>query len=497
MVFLTLFAKALGLLRSMILAWTLGDSAEAVAFAAASKIPGALFDLLFSAAILACFIPAYNKTKAENEGAARSFSSAFFGAVLLFSSALAALGIIFAPQIIAVSAPKLPAETAELSARLLRIMFPMAVFTAGVYTLTGILQSAGSFLLPASVSAFSNIFIVAYLVLSGRRFSVYALAAAYVFSWFLQFLTLALPLLLKKQMPCPKIAFGDKNLRACLAGVPKIMAGALLSPALLLAAAFFASFVSESAFVVYDYASGIYTIVSGIAVYGVGNFVFPRLSHLFGCGKREDAQEELARALFAIAAVTLPVFAAVFSLAYDGVFLLYGRGNFSPELVAACAAALKTLSPSIPAYAVAEILLRAFYADGKNGVPMYSAVFAILVCLVSNSLSLIFGGGLMGICLSFTAAVWAQTLALLLFAAKSFPAVLRAKCAPKAPLLAPAFALCTGAMAFLAQKADFFAFFPETIATFLKIAIVFTVGIVIYLICIYIMGVYPPKKEKR
>ena len=497
MISATLFAKALGLLRSMILAWTLGDSAEAVAFAAASKIPGALFDLLFSAAILACFIPAYNRAKAENEGNARAFSSAFLGTALLAAAALALLGVIFAPQIISVSSPKISKDTAALAARLLRIMFPMTVFAAGAYTLTGILQSAGSFLLPASVSALSNAFMVAYLILAGKNFSVYALAAAYVFSWFLQFLTLAVPLAVKKQMPRPKPNFSNKDLRACLAGVPKIMAGTLLSPALLLAAAFFASFVSDTAFVVYDYASGIYTIISGVAVYGVGNFVFPKLSRLFACGERKGAQKELSRALFAITAITLPVFAAVFSLAQDGVLLLYGRGKFGTELVAACASALKILSFSMPACAAAEILLRAFFADGKNAVPMYSSFLAILVCLLGNTLSLAFGGGLSGICAAFSAAVWAQALSLLFFAAKNFPETFRAKWVRKMPLLAPAFALCTAAMTFLAQKTEFFSSFPETIAIFLKLSIVFIVGIVIYLICIYIMGFLGSEKEKR
>ncbi len=494
MVSATLFAKALGLLRSMILAWTLGSSAEAAAFAAASKTPCALFDLFFSSAVTACFIPAYNKAGARECGA---FSAAFFGAVLLFSAVFSALGVAFSPQIIALTAPKLPPATAALSARLLRIMFPMAVLAAGVYTLTGILQSAGAFLLPASVSALSNAFMAGYLILAGKSFSVYALSAAYVFSWFLQFITLALPLCARGLMPRPKIDFRDKNLRACLAGVPKIMAGSLLSPALLFTAQFFASFVSEGAFVLYDYASGIYTIVAGIAVYGVGNFVFPRLSALFGRGERAAAQSGLARALLSAMLVVLPVSAAVFVLAEDGIALLYGRGNFGAELAAPCARALRALSPAMPAYAAAEILSRAFYADGKACVPIYAAIPAMAVCIIANALSLLFGGGLVGICVSFTAAVWAQAAALVLSAVKHFPALLREKRLHRAPLLALAFALCAGAMAFSQKNLQIFASFPATIATFLKIAIVFTVGIVIYLICIYIMGFCYPEKEKR
>ena len=497
MIAATLFAKALGLLRSMILAWTLGTSAEAAAFAAASRIPGALFDLLFSAAIAACFIPEYSRAKAESKREAACFSAAFFGDVLLFSAVLACVGALFAPQIISVSAPKLSGETAALAARLLAIMFPLTVFAAGAYTLTGILQSAGAFLLPASVSALSNAFMVIYLLLAGERFSVYALSAAYVFSWLLQFLTLAVPLVLKKHMPRPKIDFSGKRLRACLANAPKIMAGAMLSPALLLAASFFASFVSESAFVVYDYAYGIYSIVSGIAVYGVGNFVFPRLSHLFALGERAAAGRELARALSFAAAISLPLCAAVLSLSLDGVSLLYGHGNFGTELVLSCAAALKILSAAMPACAAAEILSRTFYACGKTAVPACAAVPALAVCVLANTASLFFGGGLFGICASFTAAVWAHALTLIFCAAKKFPEAFRTEEAKKLPLFAPAFALCTASMAFLAQKSEFFSLFPETIATFLKITIVFIVGTVIYLICIYIMGFLSPEKEKR
>ncbi len=465
-----------------------------MAFAAASKTPGALFDLLFSAAISACFIPAYNKADAREKGA---FSSAFFGAVLLFSAAFSALGAAFAPQIIALTAPRLPPATAALAARLLRIMFPVSVFAAGVYTLTGILQSAGAFLLPALVSAVSNAFMAGYLILAGSNFSVYTLSAEYVFSWLLQLITLALPLCARGLMPRPKIDFRNKALRACLAGMPKIMPGSLLSPALLFTAQFFASFVSEGAFVLYDYASGIYAIVAGVAVYGVGNFVFPRLSALFGHGERAAAQAELARALLSVTLVALPVFAAVFVLAEDSIALLYGRGSFGAELVAPCAGALRALVPAMPAYAAAEILLRAFYADGKTCVPIYASVSAAAVCIASNALSLLFGGGLPGICLSFTAAVWAQAAVLAFFAAKHFPAFLREKCVRKAPLLALAFVICAGVMAFSAEKMHFFASFPATIATFLKIAIVFTLGIVIYLICIYIFGFCAHEKEKR
>ncbi|MBQ9745772.1 MAG: hypothetical protein IJW21_03000, partial [Clostridia bacterium] len=348
MIAATLFAKTLGLFRSMILAWTLGDSLEAVAFAAASKIPGAVFDLLFSAAILGCFIPEYNRTKTQSDKAAHAYASAFFGAALSAAAVLAALGSLLAPQIIAVTAPRISAEAAALSARLLRLMFPMMVFTAGAYTLTGLLQSHGNFILPASISALSNIFIIGYLLVSGEGFSVYALALVYVLSWGLQFITLALPLLAKKRMPCPKLEFKNPGLRASAASAPHIMAGSWLAPASVLTAAFFSSFVSDTTFVMYDYASGIYTIISGIAVYGVGNYVFPELSKIYAGGDSAGFAREIWRAVFFILLIILPVFAATAALSEEGITLLYVRGSFTADMARECARALSILAAAMP-----------------------------------------------------------------------------------------------------------------------------------------------------
>ena len=85
MIAATLLSKLLGMARGMIMAWTLADSLSAVAFTAAYRIPGAIFDFALSAAILGCFIPAYGKAKTESEKRARIFSASFLCAVTAIS----------------------------------------------------------------------------------------------------------------------------------------------------------------------------------------------------------------------------------------------------------------------------------------------------------------------------------------------------------------------------------------------------------------------------
>ena len=56
----TVGAKILGMLRSVLQARAYGTTPAANAFTAASKLPLTFFDLLLAAAVLGCFIPAYN-----------------------------------------------------------------------------------------------------------------------------------------------------------------------------------------------------------------------------------------------------------------------------------------------------------------------------------------------------------------------------------------------------------------------------------------------------
>lgn len=500
MIAATLLSKALGMVRGMILAWTLGDSLEAVAFTAASKIPCAVFDFLFSAAILGCFIPVYNEAKAKSEREAYEYSSAFMSAVMLVCAVFSLIGILLAPHVIAVVSPKISAEASALAASLLRLMFPMMIFTAGAYTLTGVLQSAGKFILPAAISALSNGAIIAYLLISGDNFSVYALALVFVFSWFLQFLTLALPLIKAKQMPKPSAKFKNEYLIKSAKTAPHIMAGSWLAPASVLIASFFSSFVSDSTFVAYDYASGVYTIIAGVAVYGVGNFVFPSLSRLAASGDDAGFAKSAKNAVFSIMLIILPVFAATFALSYESIALLYLRDNFTEELARTCALSLKTLALSMPAYALAEIFYRTFYAAGKVRVPMYATFAAIGTSIISNVVLLFaFDAGLFGISLSYALSQYVYAAVMMFCGKKHFPKIFRVQNVKKAANLAAAGVLCFAAMWAGAKFIPVFSGINSFFAIFLKIAIVFILGIVIYLIYILITRTLSVKDvfEKR
>ena len=101
MIAVTLFSKVLGLVRQMLLAGIFAATPEGIAFSAASGIPLAIFDMLFSTAVLGSFLPIYKGHLSSDSKRAHSFASSFLTAIVLVTSAVAALGILFAQNVFA------------------------------------------------------------------------------------------------------------------------------------------------------------------------------------------------------------------------------------------------------------------------------------------------------------------------------------------------------------------------------------------------------------
>ena len=403
MIAVTLCSKALGLVRQMMTASIFAATPEGIAFSAASGIPLAVFDMLFSTAVLGSFLPIYKGKLTSDSKAAKAFSSSFLTAIVLVTSAAALLGVLLARPILLLAAPELDGETASLAVTLLRMMFPAVIFAGAAYTLVGILQSHEHFLLPASVSAISNLVMILYLTFCptpiGRN-SALGLAAAYLLSWAVQFLTLAVPLIGARRFPKPvkEILTPDTKL-AAVRSLP-VMFGSWLIPMTSLIAKSFSSFVdgntieagayAGTAIVVYENAFSVFTIAAGLLTYGICNYIFPKLSERAAQGDKKGFSHLIGKGAFASLALILPICAAVFVLSDEIVELLYLRGSFTQGLAAAAADALRILSLAMPAYGMTELFSRVCYSCGKVRIPMFGSLAGIFVSLLLNSVFLLF-----------------------------------------------------------------------------------------------------------
>ncbi len=394
MIISTLFAKALGLFRSMATAGIFAAGMEGIAFSAASKIPFAIFDMLFSTAIIGSFLPIYRSHLDSDEKRAKAFSSSFFTFTMLVTALVAFFGVLFARPIVSFAAPNLDEETLALAASLLRIMFPAMIFAGMAYTLIGVMQSHEKFLLPAMISAVSNLVILAYLIpcagIEQKRIAIYGLAIVYLLSWVAQFATLMFPLIKTHHMPKISVNFSDSDLILAEKRALPVMFGAWLIPMTTLTANAFSSYidmgtdtVQGSAIVVFENAFSVFSIAGGLMTYGICNYLFPKLAAKFTSGDKAGFGASARMGLSVSLAVTLPIAIGIFLTSEEIIHLLYLRGNFTETLAKAAGISLRTLALALPMYAVIEFLSRTAYSSGNVIYPMAGALVGIVASVLS------------------------------------------------------------------------------------------------------------------
>lgn len=399
----TVIAKLLGMLRGVLVANAYGTSWQANAFTAATRLPLSAFDLLLSAAILGCFIPVYNSFKESvgERGAqeADSFASVFLNFIILACGILAFIGVVFAKPLVGLITVGLDEQTVALAVTLTRIMFPLVIFSGAAYTLVGVLQSKGSFIAPALISALSNLGVIVYLIFFDAKLgdkSIYALAAAYLTSWVLQLLVLIIPLWRKGFKYRLLFDFKNPSLRRAIKMVPPITVGSWLAPAGALIGQYFAANIAsqgvlDGATTVFDCAMSLYVIIAGTLTYSICNYTFPKISRLCAdgndCGLFETVRSGLASALF----IAIPFMAAAMILSGEGVAIVYMRGEFTADDAYNTARALTFMLPAIPFFAIGEMLSRVFFAKNQPSVPMYAALVGIVANLAATA-AFILGG---------------------------------------------------------------------------------------------------------
>lgn len=162
-----LLSRLVGLVRQKLFAHFLGNGLEAAAFAAATRIPNVLQNLLGEGVLSASFIPVYAGLRAKKEDEeARRVAGAVFGLLSLLVSVMVAVGVLGAPWLVDVIAPGYEGASRDLTVRLVRLIFPgTGVLVLSAWCL-GILNSHKKFFLSYAAPVVWNGCIIAALLLA-------------------------------------------------------------------------------------------------------------------------------------------------------------------------------------------------------------------------------------------------------------------------------------------------------------------------------------------
>lgn len=416
----TLLSRALGMVRETLIAATF-TVVETDAFFIAWRIPNALRALLAEGALSAAFVPVFSATLVHGREAfsgaapdnaaraardlspeardalARSHHEALREVVARVRAAslavlipLSVLGVLFARPALRLLAGDFGGDTArfELSAHLLRQLFPYIFFMGSAAVGVGVLQSLGRYTALAFAPALLNVaFLVApfaFVPLAVRWGlpAVDGLAWGALLGGALQLVALVPSLRRLGMLPRPVLDLQHPAVRRV---------GTLLAPQLLGLAIYQIDVVLSNRFLAslpagatswFSYAQRLADIPQGLFILAIASSYLPELSRSMAAGDRDAAAGMLSRMVRLAVFVAVPVAAILGCYAEAIVPLVYGYGRFQalgPQAVLEVAASLRWQAANVALLALVRQLTAVFSAAQDPKTPVLVSGIDLLV----------------------------------------------------------------------------------------------------------------------
>lgn len=403
-------SRLLGLVREMLFAFFFGASRSFAidAFFIAFRIPNLLRDLFAEGALSSAFVTVFSDymvTKDRKE--ALRLSHLLATTLILILGAFVILGIIFAPQIVALIATGYQSDPEKfaLTVRLTRIMMPFILLVALAAQAMGVLNSLGRFGVPAMASSFFNLgSILGGLLLSilmvDPHFSspmqaildnptdaIIGMAYGVLIGGFLQFSVQWPSLHAEKFSYRPMLSWTDPGLRRILKLMGPAVIGAAAVQVNVLVNSNFASRIPGNGPVSWlSYAFRLMQFPIGVFGVAIATATLPSISRSAALKNIEQFKQTLAGSVRLAFLLTIPSAVGLAVLAQPIIGLIYQRGGFSATDTSRTAAVLSCYAIGLSGYAAIKILAPAFYALGDARTPMIISLLSILVNFVMNAL---------------------------------------------------------------------------------------------------------------
>lgn len=394
-------SRLMGLARDQITAGIFGRSGGTDAFFVASNISQVFYDLLIQGAVSSALVPVFSKYAGENDRARfwRLACLVLNLAVVVLAGVVLVLQLL-APVVVGVAGPGFSAEVRRLALDLTRVTLLSVIFLGSSAVLTAMLYALQRFAFPAFCAALFNGCIIVSVLLFHDRLGVGSLALGMLVGAIAQVFFQLPPLLRERLRYTLSIDLRDPDLRRILLLYAPVAAGLAVSGVQVFIDRNLASRTVEGSISAMQFATRLVQFPLGLIPTAIAGASLPVLAQR--AGDREQFLVTLGSGLRLITFLILPAATGLAILAQPIVGAIYQHGAFGIEDTRLTALALLFYLPGLPAAAIDQLLIFAFYARGNTMTPVAVGVAAIGVYLVV-ALALIEPLGMAGLVLANSA----------------------------------------------------------------------------------------------
>lgn len=397
---LMVIVAGFGYLREATLAARFGLSPTMDAYFGAVFIPTMVYMVLIAGMLSPVFIPILLQEDVTEDRAKLSQTfSVITNFVLLFLAAIVCCALVTASKWLPLLFPGFGTATAEVTLRLIYIIFPSVVFVALAGILTATLNAFHKFSLAAIAPALSSITVIAAALLAHGNRAIYVVGWATAVGFVLQLLLLV-----------PAIAALGIGYRPVLSlrhpAIGKLLrlGGPLLLYLIVANASSFlernlASRLSAGAVSTVTYATRLFAVPSNFLAAPLAIVAYPQFA---GEALREnwgDLSALVSRMFRLVLFIFLPVTIWTVLNTLPLTRLLYERGQFRPEDSLVTSRVFGLYGIGILPNAIAVILLPCFYAIQDTITPLWAELLDLIFYIIA-ALFLMSHFGISGLAIS-------------------------------------------------------------------------------------------------
>lgn len=385
-------SRILGFVRERVFAHYFGSTDFADAFRAALRLPNVIRNLLGEGTLSASMIPVYaDFLEQGRDEDARRFAGAVLGILTLVAGAVALAGSFAAPVLVRVFFPLWTPEKQEMTAGLVRILFPMVgLFVLSAWAM-GILDSHRRFFVSYVAPALWNVALITAMVGGALWLGLGARPAelVVVLAWgalaggFLQ-LAFQVPFVLRHLGGLrPSLGRGVDGVGEALRNFGPVVAARGIVNVSGWFEIFLAGLLANGAIALMGYAQTFYMLPISLFGISVAASELPELSRM----REEDRRvlaDRVAHALRRIAYFLVPSTVGYLALGDAAIAALFETGAFGEAETLLTWAVLAAFSLGLGATASSRALSTAFYALRDTRTPAKIAYLRVAVSVTTG-----------------------------------------------------------------------------------------------------------------
>lgn len=408
----TLISRFFGFFRDLALAYYLGASASfaADAYNMAFSFPNLFRRIFGEGAFASAFVPAYSKALARDGEEVADVLAADAMAVLAAGAlAVTIVAELTMPWLIYAIAPGFQGEKHDLAVRLTQIMMPYLPCMAIYAHLSGVLNGRNRFILSAAAPIVLNLWTL-IAVWPAKS----TLEAAYYASFGVVVAGISQAALLwwgvrrsgaQVSFRWPRLTPDIRKL--ILLAVPGSIAASATQVNIFVSSMMVSQVNGARSWLAV--CDRLYMLPQGLVGVAVGVALLPQLSRAVHAGDRDASQGAIDEAIVFSMALTLPAAAALLAMPFFLIDALYTRGAFTTFDAHSTAEALRQYAWGVPAFVLAQLFSRVFFASQDTKTPMRYALISVAVNVVAG-VSLFALIGVPGIAAATSLAAWVNVL---------------------------------------------------------------------------------------